>query len=134
MKARPATIDDLPQLLEMGRKFHAMGPHKGPYVEADVSDMIAGLLRGGGVFIHDHGMIGGMMVPAYCGKSWVMAVELFWWADRHGLALLLAFEEWARDNGASEIRMTTLADHPKADAILRKRGYTPCEISYTKVT
>lgn len=130
---RQATVGDIPQLLAWGAKFHAQGASGPAYDRRAVSDLLARMTSGGGVVLmHDDGMIGGVLAPAYCDPAWIMAVELFWWADRDGMALLRAFEDWARENGAAEVRMTTLAKLPRADALLRRKGYAPIEISYTR--
>jgi hypothetical protein len=60
--------------------------------------------------------------------------ELAWWAeDRAGLRLLSAFERWAADMGASEVRMTTICGLTAAETILARKGYAPREISHAKV-
>lgn len=100
---------------------------------------VTGLLRcmiqndAAAVLVSDAGAIGGMLSPAYCDPSWTMAVELFWWAEKDGLQLLRAFEDWAQEIGAKEVRMTSLASLPRADLILRRKGFSPTEISYQKV-
>ena len=88
----------------------------------------------GVILLSDRGMIGGSLAPAYTAPDWLMAVEMFWFAeDGQGLRLLRGFEQWAADGGASEVRMTTLAGLSQADAILTRRGYAALETSYTKV-
>lgn len=87
----------------------------------------------GAIIVSDAGFIGGVISPAYCDPKWLIAVELFWWAESGGLRLLRAFEDWASEMGASEIRMTSLASLPRADKLLRCRSYAPTEISYQKV-
>lgn len=132
---RAATAEDIPRLVEMGRKFHAASgmpfDYDGNAIAALLDQLIAS--DAGTVICSDAGVIGGMLSPAYCDPKWMMAVELFWWAERDGLALLRAFEEWAARVGAQEVRMTSLASLPRADAILRRKGYAPTEISYQKV-
>jgi hypothetical protein len=132
---REATIADIPQLLEWGREFHKMGGLRCAYRPEAVEAMLAGLIEGetGVVLMHDHGMIGGVLVPAYCDPDWWHAVEMFWWSSRDGRTLLRAFEVWAEGVGAQEVRMTSLAELPSADVILKRRGYAPNEISYSKV-
>lgn len=132
---RFATLDDLPDVVEYGRRFHAMSQQPFPYSEEAATGFSAGLIENdaGCVLLSDHGFIGGMLAPAYCAPAWVMAVELFWWAEKDGMRLLRAFESWAVDRGAQEVRMTSLAALPKADAILRRKGFEPAEISYRKV-
>lgn len=87
----------------------------------------------GGLFQSERGFIAGMIVPTLCDPNWKMAVELAWWAeDGSGQRLLRDFEKWAADNGASEVRMTTLANLPAAEKIMKRRGYAPTETSWTK--
>lgn len=132
---RPAALSDIPRLLDWGARFHAMAA-PGPGFNSDaVAALLAQLIEAdhGAVLMHDHGTIGGVLTPAYCDPAWLMAVEVFWWAERDGLSLLRAFEGWARDSGAQEVRMTSLAALPRADAVLRRKGYAPIEISYSKV-
>lgn len=133
--AREATAADIPLLIAWGREFHRMGGLRCKYRPEAVADMLAGLIASdtGVVLMHDHGMIGGALVPAYCDPEWLHAVELFWWASRDGKALLRDFEGWAKAMGAQEVRMTSLHDLPAADTILKRKGYAPNEISYSKV-
>lgn len=103
--------------------------------DLDVMDGVLTRMIGDGrasVLMTDRGVIGGILQPAYCDPSWVYAVEMFWWARGDGLALLRAFERWAQQAGASEVRMTSLAALPRADRLLRRVGYAPAEVSYSK--
>lgn len=119
----------------MGRAFHAESRMPFAFDDGAMGDVLAMMIESPGavVLMTDRGVIGGALNAAYCDPKWIMAVELFWWARGDGLTLLSAFEEWAQEMGASEVRMTTLANLPRADAILRRRGYGQAEISYTKV-
>lgn len=133
---REAIEADIPQLVDMARKFHDASNQFAPFSEAASTGLAQNLMASpdGVIFITDAGMIGGMLGPAYCAEGWNFAVELFWWAeDRNGLRLLKAFEDWAKSKNANEVRMTTLTNLGAADKILRKRGYQPLEISYGKV-
>ena len=132
---RQATHDDTPAIIAMGRKFHAQSGQPMAFDDAAAGALVSGLIDSdrGAIFISDGGMIGGALSPAYCDPAWIMAVELFWWAERDGLALLKAFEEWAADMGAKEVRMTTLAALPRAASIMKRRGYAASEISHSKV-
>lgn len=132
---RKAELADLDRVVEFGAAFHTASMQPFPFDEAAAREFSAGLITnpGGVVLLSEGGMIGGMLAPAYCAPSWVMAVELFWWAESGGLALLSAFEEWAEGMGASEVRMTSLAALPRADKLLRRKGYDAAEISYRKV-
>lgn len=131
----PATEADIPRIVEMGRKFHIVAGIKAPFCEEATENTVRGLIESatGTVLVSDAGMIGGALVPAYCAANWTMAVELFWWAeDRRGLHLLKAFEDWAKDMGADEVRMTTIHGLDGAARILDRRGYSACEISHGK--
>lgn len=132
---RPATPADIPGLLAFGVKFHAASQMPMQFDQSAMGDVLAGMIESdrAAVLMTDAGVIGGILSPAYCDPAWVMAVELFWWAERDGLALLRAFEDWAQQAGAQEVRMTSLASLPRADAILKRKGYAPIEISYQKV-
>lgn len=130
-----AREDDLPRIVKYGQAFHDASGQPFPYDPVASGAFALGLVKSpdGVVIMGDHGMIGGAIVSAYCAPEWRMAVELFWWAEKGGLGLLRAFEEWAAENGASEVRMTSLASLPRADALLRRKGYGAAEISYRKV-
>ena len=132
---RPATIEDIPTLLDFGVKFHAASQMPMRFDRDAMENVFNGMIENGAaaLLVSETGVIGGMLSPAYCDPAWVIAVELFWWAERDGLALLHAFEAWAKDAGAHEVRMTSLAALPRADAILKRKGYAPTEISYQKV-
>jgi len=133
---RAGIIEDIPRIVEMGRKFHKAGGVKAPYSEAATSKTVQHLIESpdGVLLVSGQGMIGGATMLAYCADNWKIAVELFWWCeDRQGLNLLRGFEQWAVSAGANEIRMTTIHSLDGADRILSRRGYAPSEISHGKV-
>jgi GNAT superfamily N-acetyltransferase len=132
---RPATAEDIPALLTMTEAFHAASQLPCAFNRDAMAGVLARMIDAdeATVLMTDRGLIGGMLNPAYCDPSWVYAVEMFWWSQGDGMALLRAFEEWALHAGANEVRMTSLAALPRADGILRRVGYAPAEISYSKV-
>lgn len=133
---RQATNGDLGRIVEMGRKFHAASGLPMSFDAEAFGGFVSNMLASETCcfFVTDSGMICGALSPAYCNPDWVMAVELMWWAeDGQGLGLLSAFEEWALDSGASEVRMTSLHALKPAERILSRRGYAPIELSHTKV-
>lgn len=132
---RAAAIEDIPALLVMGRVFHAEGKLTCAFNPDAMADVLGKMIEAdaAAVLMTERGVIGGMLNPAYCDPDWVYAVELFWWAQGDGLALLRAFERWAQQAGAKEVRMTSLAALPRADRLLRCVGYDPAEVSYSKV-
>lgn len=132
---RTATLGDMPFLLDCARKFHGASGWKCEFNPAASEQTITSLIRGDEATIirSPSGMIGGQIAPFYASPDWRAAVELFWWAEGgSGRALLAAFEMWAKDMNADEIRMTSLASLPRADGLLKRLGYAPAEISYTK--
>lgn len=133
--SREATIADIPALIPWGREFHEASNQAFPFDPEGLDRTLRGMIEAEAatVIMHDHGVIGGILSPVYCAPAWVMAVELFWWAEKDGMQLLRAFEAWAEARGANEVRMTTLTNLPTADAILRRKGYAASEISYSKV-
>jgi len=132
---RRATLADVPQVVAFGKLFHAQSQQPFPYEESAGEQFASGLIENSSsaVFLSETGMIGGVLVPAYCAPDWVMAVELFWWAEGGGIGLLKAFETWASEMEADEVRMTSLASLERADKLLRRLSYTPAEISYRKL-
>jgi hypothetical protein len=115
-------------------RFHAASGFPFGYDRDAMRGLLARMIEADGatVICTAQGVIGGALVPAYCDPQWVQAVELFWWAeDGQGLRLLRAFEEWAREMKAAEVRMTTLSALPRSAKALR--GYDPAEVSYRKV-
>lgn len=130
---RKATGADVPQLVEWMRRFHEASGTVVPFDAEYTAHFLRGLVDQGVVLTNGRGMVGGMIAPAFCNGNWIQAHELFWWAESGGLALLRAFEDWARGEGAAEVRMSSLASLPRAGAVLRRKGYAATELSYSKV-
>lgn len=118
----------------MGRRFHAASGVPCGFDEDAFTAIMGRCNDQGGLFVTDKGFMAGLLTPSLICPGWVMAVELAWWSeDRKGIRLLHMFEEWARGNGANEIRMTTLSALPKAGAIMERVGYSSTEVSWSKV-
>ena len=122
-------------MVNMLAAFHGASGIPAPFDAGATGGFVAALLNrdDAALIVADAGVIGGVIVPAWCAPQWRIAVELFWWAGRDGLALLRAFETWAHEAGAQEIRMSTLTALPRADGILRRKGYAATETSHAKV-
>lgn len=120
----------------MGKAFHAESGMPFNFDADAVASVLTNMIGAdsAAILMTERGVIGGLLQPAYCDPEWIYAVELFWWARGDGLALLRAFERWAQQAGAREVRMTSLAALPRADRLLRCVGYEPAEVSYSKVT
>lgn len=135
MLIRTATIADLDAVLDFCAEFHANSGLPMRFDRAAMGRLVSGMIENevGTVLLSDTGVIGGVLSPAYCDPEWLVAVELFWWAKRDGLALLRSFEAWAKEKNANEVRMSSLAHIPRSDELLKHKGYMPTEISYQKV-
>lgn len=134
---REATEADLPRIVAMGERFHAFSDYGfAAYDGAAAAQFVAGLIAnpGGVALVSDHGMLGGMLVPLYFAPAHLVAVETFWWADRDGMALLDAFEQWAKAKSASAVTLSCLGN--KRDKALGRvfehRGYAKAETSYMR--
>lgn len=120
---RPATLADLPMALELGRAGHAASGLPVPFEEEAAANLFRGLVRMGGCFVTDRGMIGGAPMPLPYGTVPAFAVVLFWWGGDN-LALLQRFREWA---APLKVRFGVFA-HGRAPAIERATG---CSIRET---
>ena len=123
-----------PDLIDMGRRFFAATGHPATF-DAEAFSALLGRMEAdpGSVLLTSRkGMLGGSLAPCWCAPTWITAVEFFWWSeDGHGLRLLRRFERWAREMGANEIRMTTLAKLPDAERAMR--GYERTETAWTRI-
>ena len=92
------------------------------------------MLQNGVVFLSEDGMCGGILNPMYFNPAHMVAVELFWWAPSNGGPLRQAFEDWAKDRGASAIQFSGLANDrlEAVTRIYRRGGYQPVEMSFLK--
>ena len=135
---RPATVSDIPRLLEMGSKFADKArliEHVG-YDPESMEKTFAYLIGDGNccVLVGESGAIGGMKSPHPFNHAHWIAQELFWWSEgREGLRLLDAFEAWAGEQCAT-VRMITLeAVNPeRMGRLYQRRGYAPLEHGYIK--
>jgi len=111
---RPATLADIPRLVEMGREnYRDMGGDAADYDPAAAARFASEfIMPSGAVFLSDGGMIGGVLCPRWQAPGVVEAVEMMWWAgDGSGFRLLRRFCEWAQENGAQPV-ITTGQDIP----------------------
>ena len=131
-----ATKADMPNMLQMGRKFHKMSKMPCQFDEDAFSGLLLGLMKSDecALFVSDGGFVGGVLVPAYCDPKWIQALELFWFSESgHGMRLLREFEAWANDIGANEVRMSSIGGLGRAEKIYSKIGYSVAEYSYSRV-
>lgn len=130
---RHATIGDVPALVEMGREFWAMSPHRtmGEFTPEAVSAMLVFLIADdkGLVLVNGEGAIGGMMAPIYFDPSKMMIEELFFWSHRGGRELLREFTERSKAMGASCVFLSALENErlPAVNRLFAHAGFRPLE-------
>jgi len=134
---RLATLDDMPRILQMGKDFYKVAGITTGFDDASFTCFCNMLMDGDEnrtLIISDSGLIGGMIIPAFCNQKWAQAIEVMWWSTSgHGIELLRAFERWAIGRGANEIRLSEISGVSMAGKIYKRIGYAPKETSYSKV-
>lgn len=132
---RQAGLEDVPAILEWGERFHAYSPwgKRTQYDPESTRKTVEYLIKApeGAIFITEAGVCGGLIFPLYFNHAYRIAQELFWFAPGDGTDLRQAFEEWAREQGASAIQMSCLADKRESAMrrLLSRHGYRATETS-----
>ncbi len=132
---RRATVEDIPAIVEMGRAFHSYSPwNHVPYDDDATGLFAANVIQNGVIFLTDEGMCGGVITPFYFAPSFKLAVEMFWWAPKHGRGLRKAFEAWAQENGATAVQFSALSDKRSeaVNAVYTRAGFERAETAYIK--
>lgn len=126
---REAAEGDVPAILDLGERFHALSPWRDrPFDRAATEQTVRALIAAptAAMLFNGSGILGGILSPIYFGGG-IVAQELFWFADRDGRALLDAFEAWAKANGADGILMIHLTLGEREDRVMsrmyERRGY-----------
>lgn len=126
----------MPRLMGYAEQFLSYHPltSQFPRDHAAVSAMISQLCakEDGCVLVHDHGVIGGVIVPLWSSPDILVATEMFWWAERDGLSLMKAFEDWARAKGAHVVNMIAIMGVRDVTPIYDRAGYAPVELSFVR--
>ena len=130
---REAGWEDIPRLMSYISEFHLASPwaeeaFSPSATRTELQNLIS--WPSACVFIHDHGVIGGHLMPLRFGKS-VLAQEIFWWAEKDGMALFRRFEQWAEEHGADLICMAGLSGS-KIGKLYERRGYERREVFYVR--
>ncbi len=135
---REASADDMPEIMALLAHLMMSSGALGKFDEDAVRAAAIKMMEGENsvMFRSRRGLIAGFTMPAWDAPDWLMAVEMWWWAeDGKWMALLRRFEEWVRKQGAGEIRITSKLG-PQSGRIMkvfRRAGYEPREICYRKV-
>jgi GNAT superfamily N-acetyltransferase len=134
---RPATLGDIPALLEMGKAFadEAGVTARVGWDDDSVAEMLEGLILSddGIVLVSERGMIGGVVYPHPFNASVRVFVEMFWRSeDGQGLALLKAAEAQAEARGATKSVMVAMDGMERTARLYGRLGYAPCEMQFIK--
>ena len=135
---RPATLDDIPLLLEMGERFSEKAKLRG-HVGYDPDSMAAtfkALIENDhALFVSETGAIGATLTYHPFNHGHVVAQELFWWSEGgDGMALLDALEKHCEERADSLIMIALEAIRPEAvGKLYERRGFVPLERSFVKV-
>ena len=134
---REAVAEDIPEIVEMLARLSVSSGSLGKFdneaakvaVIRQIEDKDRVLFRS------DKGLIAGTIVIPWNSPDWLMAFEMWWWAeDGQWMALLRKLEQWARQQGAGEARIFTKIgpQSKRINAVFRRSGYGPREICYRK--
>jgi len=133
-----ATAADVPNMVEIGAKFHAMSPHRsmGEYDPAGISRMLHFMVESpqSVLMTNGEGFIGGTYAPVYFAPSKWMLEENFWFSGKDGFSLLEAMLIHGKGWGADFCVLSTLEnEHSKAiDRLLTRKGFRLMERRYIK--
>jgi GNAT superfamily N-acetyltransferase len=140
---RPATENDLPDIIRMGREFVAQLPLKFPFSPERAETIVRGAMADGGVFVADVGplvgMIGLIAHPHFFCEARA-AQEMFWWVEPghrgSGIAgqLLDTASGWAKERGCQMLNMVCVdeLDGKAVAKMYERRGFVPLERSYVR--
>lgn len=146
IEIRPAVPADVPAIVAMGRRFHAVSPYAAlaeydeDALEAVFYRMIASKDATIIVAGEDEpvGCIGLLVTPLFFAPGMKVCNELFWWVDPEergcGMDLATTGEHWARLAGADIFAMSSIAEieGARVDRLLERRGMTKTETTFMK--
>lgn len=149
---RPACAEDLPRIMEWGRKFWSQTAYAAiPFCPESLHAACNEMMSVGTLFVvtteasefrEPVGALGFAIGPLYANKSKFVATELFWYIDPAarelgaGAALMAHGErEMFEAFGCTAVSMIALeqVSPAKVGAIYGKLGYIPAEHVYVKM-
>lgn len=144
---RPATETDIEAIVTMARHFIAFAPHASiaEYDDLDLMTATHACMQNGLVLVAEQegavvGMLFGVLTGIWFAPKTTWAVELAWWVQPEarggtaGIRLVTAFQDWAREQGAKLVAMSSLhLDHDtRVSSVLERMGFSPSEHTYIK--
>jgi GNAT superfamily N-acetyltransferase len=142
MTIRPAVLEDVPALVEMGMQFLRSSGYgylyaeNEPQMEALARHLIEGPSSDFLVVECGSGLVGmiGLTAQPHFISGRLIAGEVVYWVEEGargaGVRLLKAAEQWARDHGAEWMQM--VSPTPRVDAFYTRLGYVPVERTFQK--
>lgn len=149
MIVRRATVEDLPEYVVLGRRFHAASPVSTaiPFDPEGFGIFYLNALQNpdAGLWLAERdgkmiGVAGALLYPMYFSPSHLVAQELWWWLEPEargsgaGKMMYEAIEAWALENEASAMFMIALEDDnsSKMAKLYARKGYKPMERTFIK--
>ena len=141
---REATEDDIPRIVEMGRRFIQESPYKDFMAEnpEQMRTLVEQIIESpkGRILLSDkNGIVIGMLaliVFPHFASGEMVAGEVFWWvnpearAGSTGLKLMRKAEQLATEMGA--VKMQVVAPNDRIGKLYEHLKYTKVETSYQK--
>ena len=144
---RNATEADVDTIVKMARHFIAFAPHAtiAEYDDADIATAIRACMEHGVLLVAEQddavvGMLFGVVSGLWFAPRTLWASELAWWVEpaarggTAGIRLITAFQDWAREQGAKVVAMSSLhLDHDnRVSSVLQRMGFEQSEHTYIK--
>lgn len=140
---REARHDDIPTLLEMGRRFFDATSYGeiAEYDPASVEKMMRHLIddENGVLLVAGDeivGAAGALFYPFHFNLSHKTGQEIFWWVDVDcrgvGIRLFRALEVAAKSKGAVSFSMSEIGGMKPARAMYERAGYMHSDSTYIK--
>lgn len=143
---RPATREDVPAIVEMGRRFYAASGYEAiaPASNPSIAGLAILTMESGVMLVAEAddelvGMASLFIEPFTFNPAVTIASELAWWiepAHRGGMLavrMMAAIEAACRAKGVDRIRMATLATSPpQAAALYERLGYQHSDSHYMR--
>ncbi len=146
---RRAGIWDIPDIVSMGHKFHALTAyaHIAPIDAAALRERLLAMIHsrnGDVVFIAERdgmaiGMLGAIITGPWFNPHYRVTQEIFWWVEESarntgaGSRLLEALEEWWPNHSQGLLMLRTPnIEVEKMDALYRAKGFIPWDGYYMK--
>lgn len=132
---RPATLEDMPRVVELGAEFLAVGPYAWVPLDRDAfAAAAAKMIEVGIILLADDGLLGAVLYPFYFNPAVKLAAELFWYSPKNGRALREAFEAWAIAQGCAGVTCSGLANAREATVrkLFGRAGYQATEVAFVK--